>query len=324
MTLTQAQPDQALAAAVRVRRHVPGGEADRRPSGSGPVEPAPARAAAGVADARSYRRSASAPCRRRCGDGTSRAGPYAALGDAYLQKARETFDPSYYARAETALREALRRDPREAGALTAMGVARERAPRLPRRAALRRARAGGSAQRREAVRRDRRRARRARPLRGRRAGAAADGRPEAEPRLLRAGVLLPGAARRPDRRDRGDAARRLRGRRRAREPRIRADAARQPRARTRRRRCGAVALTAWLFPATPNTSPPRPGSRAPPPRAATWPPRSAATSAWSSVCRCPSTRWRSPKRSWRPVVARPPARTSRWWRCSSASSAAEA
>jgi tetratricopeptide (TPR) repeat protein len=51
------------------------------------------------------------------------AGPatYAALGDAYLQKARETFDPSYYARAETALREALRRDPRDAGALTAMG-----------------------------------------------------------------------------------------------------------------------------------------------------------------------------------------------------------
>ena len=36
--------------------------------------------------------------------------PYAALGDAYLQKARETFDPSYYARAESALREALRRD----------------------------------------------------------------------------------------------------------------------------------------------------------------------------------------------------------------------
>ncbi len=27
-------------------------------------------------------------------DGTSRPGPYAALGDAYLQKARETFDPS--------------------------------------------------------------------------------------------------------------------------------------------------------------------------------------------------------------------------------------
>jgi tetratricopeptide (TPR) repeat protein len=53
--------------------------------------------------------------------GTSQAGPYAALGDAYLQKARETFDPSYYARAESALHEALRRDPGDAGALTAMG-----------------------------------------------------------------------------------------------------------------------------------------------------------------------------------------------------------
>ena len=55
-------------------------------------------------------------------NGTSRPGPYASLGDAYLQKARETFDPSYYERAESALREALRRDPREAGALTAMGA----------------------------------------------------------------------------------------------------------------------------------------------------------------------------------------------------------
>ena len=54
-------------------------------------------------------------------EGTSRAGPYASLGDAYLQKARETSDPSYYERAESALREALRRDPRDAGALTAMG-----------------------------------------------------------------------------------------------------------------------------------------------------------------------------------------------------------
>lgn len=53
--------------------------------------------------------------------GSPGSATYATLGDAYLQKARETFDPSYYARAETALREALRRDPREAGALTAMG-----------------------------------------------------------------------------------------------------------------------------------------------------------------------------------------------------------
>ena len=52
---------------------------------------------------------------------TSRAAPYASLGAAYLQKARETADPAQYARAESALREALERDPREAGALTAMG-----------------------------------------------------------------------------------------------------------------------------------------------------------------------------------------------------------
>jgi tetratricopeptide (TPR) repeat protein len=54
--------------------------------------------------------------------GSDRPGPYAALGDAYLQKARETFDPSYYARAETALRAALARDPRDPTALTAMGT----------------------------------------------------------------------------------------------------------------------------------------------------------------------------------------------------------
>ena len=52
---------------------------------------------------------------------TSRAASYAALGDAYLQKARETADPAFYSRADLALRTALQRDPRDAGALTAMG-----------------------------------------------------------------------------------------------------------------------------------------------------------------------------------------------------------
>ena len=55
-------------------------------------------------------------------EGSAASTTYAALGDAYLQKARETFDPTYYARAEAALREALRRNGRDAGALTAMGV----------------------------------------------------------------------------------------------------------------------------------------------------------------------------------------------------------
>ena len=51
----------------------------------------------------------------------SKAAPYAALGDAYLQKARETGDAALYPRAESALKSALARDPRNAGALTAMG-----------------------------------------------------------------------------------------------------------------------------------------------------------------------------------------------------------
>ena len=89
--------------------------------GSGPVETGGGGAGGRVTDARSSD-ARIASLQMAIGDGTSRPGPYAALGDAYLQKARETFDPSYYARADTALREALRRDPREAGALTAMGV----------------------------------------------------------------------------------------------------------------------------------------------------------------------------------------------------------
>ena len=110
-----------------------------------------------------------------------------------------------------------------------------------------------------------------------RADAAAHGRPEAEPGLLRARLLLPRAARRPAGRDRGDAAGGLRRRRRAREPRLRADAARQPRACARPRSARRGTRTAWRSPAIPNTPPRRPGSRARPLRAATWPPRSAAT-----------------------------------------------
>ena len=53
-------------------------------------------------------------------------------------------------------------------------------------------------------------------------------------------------------------------------------------------------------------------------RAATWPPRSAATA--RVVTRLPLPEYvgrRSPRRSLRPVGAPPRARTSRWWRCSS-------
>jgi tetratricopeptide (TPR) repeat protein len=47
--------------------------------------------------------------------------PYTRLAEAYLQSVRETGDPSLYARADEALRRALRIDPREVSALTASG-----------------------------------------------------------------------------------------------------------------------------------------------------------------------------------------------------------
>jgi tetratricopeptide (TPR) repeat protein len=47
---------------------------------------------------------------------------YAALGDAYLARARETGDPSFYTRAERAFGAALRRDARDVGALVGAGT----------------------------------------------------------------------------------------------------------------------------------------------------------------------------------------------------------
>jgi len=91
------------------------------PSGSEPAGAGAGASVSGFADARTADeriRSLQAAIR----DGTSSAEPYAALGDAYLQKARETADPAQYARADSALRAALQRDPRDAGALTAMGA----------------------------------------------------------------------------------------------------------------------------------------------------------------------------------------------------------
>jgi tetratricopeptide (TPR) repeat protein len=44
------------------------------------------------------------------------------LGNAYLQKVRETGDPSYYAKAEQALKEAVDNDPQNAEALSGMGA----------------------------------------------------------------------------------------------------------------------------------------------------------------------------------------------------------
>lgn len=48
-------------------------------------------------------------------------GPYAELGGAYLQRLRETGDPGFYARAEAALGEAMRRDARDVMAMIGMG-----------------------------------------------------------------------------------------------------------------------------------------------------------------------------------------------------------
>ncbi|HEU0024916.1 MAG TPA: hypothetical protein VFQ12_09810 [Thermoleophilaceae bacterium] len=52
----------------------------------------------------------------------SSAAAYAGLGDAYLQRARETGDPSFYSRAERSFDAALRRDPSALGALVGAGT----------------------------------------------------------------------------------------------------------------------------------------------------------------------------------------------------------
>ncbi len=50
------------------------------------------------------------------------ASAYAALGDDFLQQARETGDPGYYSRADRAYAAALRRDPRNLGAVIGAGT----------------------------------------------------------------------------------------------------------------------------------------------------------------------------------------------------------
>jgi tetratricopeptide (TPR) repeat protein len=55
-------------------------------------------------------------------DGSGSAGGYASLGDAYLQKARETGDPGYYTRAQRGFDAALRRDSRNISAVLGAGT----------------------------------------------------------------------------------------------------------------------------------------------------------------------------------------------------------
>jgi tetratricopeptide (TPR) repeat protein len=52
----------------------------------------------------------------------ARAPGYASLGDAHLQKARETGDPTYYSRADRSFAAALRRDPRSIDAVVGAGT----------------------------------------------------------------------------------------------------------------------------------------------------------------------------------------------------------
>ena len=47
---------------------------------------------------------------------------YATLGNAFLQKARESGDPGYYGRAQTAFQQGQRRNPQDAGTLTGLGA----------------------------------------------------------------------------------------------------------------------------------------------------------------------------------------------------------
>jgi tetratricopeptide (TPR) repeat protein len=55
-------------------------------------------------------------------DDPSNAAAYTALGDQYLQRARETSDPAYYDRAEQAFDRARRLAPSDAGAVTGLGT----------------------------------------------------------------------------------------------------------------------------------------------------------------------------------------------------------
>ena len=129
--------------------------------------------------------------------------PGALLGLAYLQRARETSDPCYYTRADALLRAGAAARPRGVRRRPRPGLAGALAPRLPRRAAARRAGArpvaGGSAER---ARDRRRRADRARPLPPGLRDVRPAGPPAPVPRRVRPPVLRLRAAGRPGARDR--------------------------------------------------------------------------------------------------------------------------
>jgi tetratricopeptide (TPR) repeat protein len=90
-----------------------GGRAGAEPvrASAEPAGPAPGRSAPDEAIARESRRAAQAPADPEV---------WVALGDAFMQKARETAAPDYYRRAEAAYQKALGADPRNVGALAGL------------------------------------------------------------------------------------------------------------------------------------------------------------------------------------------------------------
>ena len=192
---------------------------------------------------------------------------HATLGDLYYQRGRETADATWNEKAHDAYRPRARARPARAHRPRPASE-RSRSPSTTSPAASATAQQAlrARARVRPALLRDRRRPGRARPLRGRQALARPDGLAQAEPRLVRAHLLLPRAPRRPRRRAPGDAARRVRRRRLRRERRLRRDAARQPRVPARRTSRARASPTARRSRACPTTCPRRPASRPSRPR----------------------------------------------------------
>ena len=235
-----------------------------------------------------------------------RADGWTLLAGAYLQKVRETGDAGFYMRAQGAVDRALSLRPADAGALTersALELSRHDF-RAGLRDALRARAAGADGRTRRSAPSSTRSSSSGATRRP--AGAAGDGRSQAEPRRLRARVLLPRAARRPRRRAGRHARGRVGRRRGARAGRLRALAARRPRAPARPHRRRACASTAAPWRRCPATRPPRPGWPRPTSRAAGWRRPSRACSA--SCERLPLPRATSSRSARR---RRPPARTRR-------------
>ena len=225
-------------------------------------------------------------------------GPRVELAAAYLQRVRETGDPTLYGRADTLLRGVLAREPRNTGALVERAGARALAPRVPTRSRRSPGAPSGSSPR---------ASRRCPPL----VDALVElGRhDEAEralQRLLDRKPNLSAYARVSYLRElRGD----LRGAASALALAAAAGGpapenaaavevlARRPRARARAPCERAQAPTRWRSASSPATRRRRPGGRGSPRTRATCAARARAGAASSRACRCPSTRSRSARRS---------------------------